>query len=134
MSKPAAATQASQPDSTGRDRRVFPRRSFVRPCKVQRTGDVRFEAGETTNISAGGALIKVAGRQPIRPGERLRVGVAWETKGVLESGSLLPARVVRVVPIDFHHQAVAIQYDRPLAEQAPLSMQVVERERAAVAA
>ncbi len=134
MSQPASATVPATQASTGRDRRIFPRRSFVRPCKVQRTGDVRFEAGETTNISASGALIRVAGRQPIRPGERLRVGVAWESNGVLESGSLLPARVVRVVPIDFHHQAVAIQYDRPLAEQAPLAMQTVERERTAVAA
>jgi len=134
MSHQANAAAPDPTDSTGRDRRVFPRRSFVRPCKVQRTGDVRFEAGETTNISAGGALIKVAGRQPIHPGERLRVGVAWETKGVLESGSLLPARVVRVVPIDFHHQAVAVQYDRPLTEQAPLSMRKVERDREALAA
>lgn len=131
-----ADTSATAPTlaSSGRDRRLHPRREFVRLCKVQRTGDVRFEPGETTNISAGGALIRVAGLQPMRPGQRIRVGVAWESKGVLESGSLLPARVVRVVPIDHHHQAVAIQYDRPMSEQAPLTLKKADAAPASLAA
>lgn len=110
-----------QLEPTGRDRRRHARLGFVRACKVQRTGEVRYEVGQTTNISASGALVRVAGAQPVRIGERLRVGVAWEAAGVLESGSMIPARVVRVIPIDFNHQAVAVEYDRPLADAAPLA-------------
>lgn len=115
MNETAPTLTLINADSTGQDRRVHPRREFVRPCKVQRTGEVRFEAGETTNVSAGGALLKVDRRQTVRPGERIRVGVAWDSAGVLLSGSLLPARVVRVSMIDHHHQAVAVQFDEPLA-------------------
>lgn len=124
---PTAHTDTQAPGSphlasTGRDRRRHARLGFVRACKVQRAGEVRYEVGQTTNISASGALVRVAGAQPVRIGERLRVGVAWEAAGVLESGSMIPARVVRVIPIDFNHQAVAVEYDRPLAGEAPISV------------
>lgn len=101
-------------ETASQDRRRTPRHTFVRPCKMQRLGEVRYEPGETTNISSGGALLRVPTRHPIRAGERIRVGVAWESAGVIQSGSLLPARVVRVIPIDFHHVAVAVEYDRPV--------------------
>ncbi|RMH24901.1 MAG: PilZ domain-containing protein [Planctomycetota bacterium] len=119
MARATPTADATETLPTGADRRRHPRRPFVRPCKVQRAGEVRAGAGETTNISAGGALIRVAGADRLRAGERVRVAVAWDAQGVVTTGSLLPARVVRVVPIDFHHQAVAVQYDRPLAESAP---------------
>lgn len=92
------------------DRRRHARNNYVRPCKVQRSGHVRYEAGQTTNISTSGALLRISCEPAIRAGETIRVGVAWESAGVLAAGSLLPARVVRVIPIDFHHQAVAIEY------------------------
>lgn len=121
-SDPPAAAGLTPPEPTGDDRRQHPRRPFVRPCKIQRTGEVRFSVGETTNISAGGALIRVAGADRVRVGDRLRVAVAWASAGVVQSGSLLPAKVVRVVPIDFHHQAVAVQYDRPVSASAPTGL------------
>jgi|GEM_PF-1604351 len=121
MTTPPTDTNASTTDSTGRDRRRFARHGFVRPCKVQRIGGVQFEPGETTNISAGGALIRIAGRRAMGAGEQIRVGVAWESAGVLTSGSLLPARVVRVVAIDHHHQAVAVQYERPISDATPIA-------------
>lgn len=114
MSQPSMSPATRSDDSwSNAERRRHPRRDFIRPCKVQRAGEIKFEAGQTSNISTSGALLRVALKHSIRPGEMLRVGVAWESAGVLESGSLLPARVVRVVPIDFHHQAVAVEYDRP---------------------
>jgi PilZ domain len=100
------------------DRRRHTRNDFVRPCKVQRSGHVRYEAGQTSNISTSGALLRIAREPAIRTGETIRVGVAWESGGVLASGSLLPARVVRVIPIDFHHQAVAVEYCQPAASAA----------------
>lgn len=105
-------------DWSDNDRRRHARRDYVRPCKVQRSGHVRYEAGQTTNISTSGALLCIDREPAIRAGETIRVGVAWESAGVLESGSLLPARVVRVIPIDFHHQAVAVEYCRQ-ASSAP---------------
>jgi len=94
------------------DRRQHPRRDAVHSCKILQTESPRPSPAQTTNLSAGGALVRVDRARPIRAGERIRVAVETETGPIVSERGMIPARVVRVTPIDAHHQAVAVQYDR----------------------
>lgn len=95
------------------DRRRHPRRDAVHSCKLLQAESPRPSPAQTSNISAGGALVRLERSRPVRPGERVRVAVETETGPIVSERGMAPARVVRVVPIDAHHQAVALEYERP---------------------
>jgi len=98
------------------DRRRHERTILVRACKVKTTDAARFLPASTTDVSAGGALIQVGRDRPFKEGERIQVGVDWGRTPILSAEALVPARVVRVVPMDRHQQAIGIAFDRPLDE------------------
>lgn len=117
---PPTPDPAPPPSPAGADRRRHPRLTTTRAAKVFLPAAMRYAASETSDISAGGALLKVDRARRLAAGDRLDVAVInpAQPAAVLESKSMLPARVVRVTPIDHFHQAVAVEFDAPAADLA----------------
>lgn len=102
----------------GPERRRHARYTVVRPCKVRDCRTLVYSPGETSDVSAGGALLRIDRVRPIMPGDELEVAVAWTPGAILGSETMVKARVRRVVPIDHYHQAVALEFEvKPAATQ-----------------
>lgn len=96
--------------SIQQEKRRFDRKPIVRRCKVCLPGRPGSAAGETSNASESGCLIRIGRDRELAEGDELRVAVAWDGEGVIRDKDLVTAHVRRVVPIDHHHQAVGIEY------------------------
>lgn len=92
------------------DRRQHPRQAVIRQCKVRDARTAAFAPGQTADVSAGGALIRVDRARPFGPGDELDLVVSWDDKPVISAKDMVRARVRRVTPIDHHHQAVALEF------------------------
>ena len=106
-------------ESPPRERRRHERTILIRPCKLRPAGQTRYLPASTTDVSAGGALIRVSRDRPFKQGEQIQVGVDWGDTPILTAEALVPARVVRIVPMDRHEQAIGVAFDRPVAEALP---------------
>lgn len=116
------------------NRRESRRRVRITPAKVYDERAERYYPAETTNLSAGGALIKVNRSMPICRGDRLSIGILRDfdlpeeqsgsapvrQTSVLRREDFEPATVVRVTPIDPCSQAIAIQFVRFRREEVAL--------------
>lgn len=94
------------------ERRRHERNIVVRPCKVRDRRNLLFSAGQTHDVSESGALVKVDSARAFTPGDELEVAIAWNHDPVLAAEGLVRARVRRVTPIDYHHQALALEFVR----------------------
>jgi c-di-GMP-binding flagellar brake protein YcgR len=94
------------------ERRRHERNIVVRPCKVRDRRSLLFSPGQTHDISDGGMLVKVDSARAFSPGDEIELAVAWNHDPVLASEGMVKARVRRVFPIDYHHQAIALEFDR----------------------
>lgn len=94
------------------ERRRHERNIVVRPCKLRDRRNLLFSPGQTHDISEGGVLLKVDTARTFSPGDEVELAVAWNHDPVLSSEGMFKARVRRVFPIDYHHQAVALEFDR----------------------
>lgn len=100
------------------ERRRHDRRTVVKRCKIRDRRTASFAAGETADLSAGGALIRVERARPFGPGDEVDLVVDWDGRTVLSSDDMLRARVRRVTPIDHQHQAVALEFKQVAAAAA----------------
>ena len=98
------------------ERRRHQRHTTIRACKVRDRRTLLFAPGKTTDLSVSGALIRVDRVRPFAQGDELDLVVAWDNDAIVPGDSMIRATVRRVMPIDYHHQAVAIQFEAP-AEQ-----------------
>ena len=101
------------------ERRRHERQVFVRGCKLRDRRRAAFTPGETCDVSAGGALVRVGRNHQFAPGDEVELAVAWDERPLLTSDAAVRGRVRRVTPIDFHHQAVAIEFRHAL--ESPLA-------------
>lgn len=102
----------------GPERRRHARYTVVRPCKVRDCRTLVYSPGQTCDVSAGGALLRIERVRPVMPGDELEVAVAWTPGAVLGSETMVKARVKRVMPIDHYHQAVALEFQsKPAVSQ-----------------
>lgn len=92
------------------ERRRHHRNSLVRPCKVRDLRGLHFCPGQTTDVSFSGALLKVGRDRLFGPGDQLDVAVGWTDSAVLPSERMVRAVVRRVLPIDYHTQAIAVEF------------------------
>lgn len=92
------------------DRRQHARTPIDRPCKVYHRASRQYLPARTCDLSSGGALIRIDSARPINPGDELDVFIAWGKKPVVNSGELVPAKVIRVAASLERHQAVAVQF------------------------
>lgn len=104
---------ASQPCPMA-DRRRAVRLMLIRPAKLFDPRADKYFPGRTTNLSDTGVLLTVNRSMPIHTGDELSVGLSRdEFPSVLTSRDFRPSRVVRVIPIDQHAQAVALEFISP---------------------
>ncbi|HVZ94301.1 MAG TPA: PilZ domain-containing protein [Phycisphaerales bacterium] len=101
-----------------RERRKHTRTPLVRDCRVRDHRMIGYAAGKTSDISPGGALIQVDRTRAFGAGDELEVAVAWDHVAVLSSERTVRAVVRRVMPIDYHSQALAIEFK----DSAPMKM------------
>jgi len=94
------------------ERRIADRTDITRPCKLQRRGASPFDSASTINLSTSGALLEIRTARPPAVGEQLAVAVAWTSSPVINSDSLVPARVIRSTPIDANRARVAVEFLR----------------------
>lgn len=108
MSTNTAAGAAAQ-----MERRLAPRVSVSKPCKVFRRNTQRYIGARTNDVSAGGALLEVHSPRAICAGERLDIGVAWSRSPILLEDALVEARVVRAGGFAGQRQSVAVVFGVP---------------------
>lgn len=101
------------------DRRRSPRRVAVRPVKVFLSEKARYTPAVSSNVSDGGALLRLDRERAIRIGDRVSIAIDWGRSGLIPHQSMKEARVLRVIPIDCHHQAVAVRYDEAAEPAMP---------------
>lgn len=104
------------------ERRRHNRDIMVRPCKLRDRRSLLFAAGETHDVSPGGAMVRIDSARSFSPGDEVDVAIAWNHDPVLASEGLVRARVRRVLPIDFHHQALALEFDRMEQASSPMTL------------
>jgi c-di-GMP-binding flagellar brake protein YcgR len=97
-----------------KDRRRHPRLDLAAPCKVYHPASRRFAAARTKNVSAGGALLRVETGRPLMPGEPIDVALSLEPKPLLQSVSMIAARVIRSLPIGDNAQELAVRFEREI--------------------
>jgi len=92
------------------EKRHFDRKPVIRRCKVCLPGRPTSSAGETSNVSESGCLVRLGRNGQLKVGDEVSIAIAWEGEGVIREENLVTATVRRVVPIDHHHQAVGLEY------------------------
>ncbi len=110
------------PETTLRfDRRKHDRANLVRDCKLRCVERPGFALAQTTNLSLGGALVRVPASMSFAMGQRVQFALPVQGRSLVRSSELINAKVRRVVPIDHQHQAVGIQFERELVHEAALA-------------
>ena len=113
----------SQESSMRLERRRATRVPKVLDAKVYCPLHGRFMPAQTSNVSESGLLLWVDRSRTIDIGEEIDVAVAENPESsVVSRTGMRRARVVRVTPIDFHTQSIAVAFGVPhtIADQARL--------------
>ena len=93
------------------ERRRYARLSLERPVKVRCLTTGRYFAGNTQNLSSGGALIHVEHPSVMISGQRIRVGIAQNPRQVLLTDQdFSDATVIRALGMG-DSQQLAVQFD-----------------------
>jgi len=100
-----------RPAAGAANRRQHVRHMLARPCTLHGARAADPVPATTANISAGGALLCVPRATDFAAGESVSVVIALLDEADLASAPFRRARVVRVTPMDCHHQAVAVQFE-----------------------
>ena len=96
---------------TNAEKRRDARIAMTHPIKVQCTQTGRYYTGITSNYSAGGALLEVAHPSLMVPGQRVKIGIAWNKRqAVLPAETMAEATVVRSLGLGAT-QRVALRFD-----------------------
>ena len=97
---------------TSQERRKDTRIALQRPVKVQCEMTGRYLAATCRNISATGMLLEIHHASLLVQGQRLRVGIAWNTHDALiRNANMTEAVVVRSLGLGGRQQA-AICFDQ----------------------
>lgn len=108
-------------ETSGNDRRRHSRRMVIRPCKLHMVGRSKLSPGETSNLSASGALLLLSRDEPLEPGSEVRLAISWDAGGVVREQQMLGATVRRVMPIDSFRQAVGVEFDHLMEHAGDLA-------------
>lgn len=115
MTPPAAPSPLPFSTAQPSDRRRYRRVAVAKPAKIFLRDALRYAPAETTDVSAGGALIRVDRARAMRPGDAVDIAVGGPgAPAVIASDAMIEARIVRVLPIDHFHQAVAVEFKQPV--------------------
>ena len=101
------------------DRRRHERINAVHPCKLRNRRALLFSTAHTTDVSKSGALLRLDRNRIYTPGDTIDLYIAPKTESFLASDAARHATVRRVLPIDHHFQAVAVEFDSPAESALP---------------
>jgi len=106
--------------TSSQERREDARTDVDKPVKVRCLRSGRYYPGRVCNLSAGGALVELAQPHRFAPGERLKLGIAWNRRQtVLDSHTLIDSVVTRSLGLgDRHRVAVRFEHRQELAATA----------------
>lgn len=82
---------------SGTDRRLATRYAAGLACKVRRRGGIRYDSGETVDVSANGVSFVTDAANSFVPGESLEIGVMWSpSDAVIGRDQMVRGVVTRV--------------------------------------
>lgn len=99
------------------NRRRHIRHKVDAPCKIIEAKSGRTIAGTTRDVSLSGLLVALRTPVELKPGDRIRIGVAWRGQAVIDESTLSDARITRAFPIYDGQQTVAIERIAATASQ-----------------
>jgi len=97
------------------ERRRHERVWVVRGCRIRAVHRLRAEQAETANLSDHGALIRVGSHGTFGIGDEVEIHVAWDGQTVVRTEEAVRGIVKRVVPMDYHHQAIGVEFTTALS-------------------
>lgn len=100
------------------EQRRFRRVTIARKCKVFHAPSGRYWPGETSDVSAGGCLLRVDALRGLKPGQEVEVYVAWTGRCLLSASDAVPGTIRRVMRND-GGQWVGVEFKEPLAQANP---------------
>ncbi len=102
------------------ERRQYTRLRMDKPVKLYVEDTGKYLAGETLDVSAGGALLKLSHGGRLSTGGRVRVGIAMNGRqAIIASDSMMDAVITRnLTHRDTQHVAVAFSRQLCLANTA----------------
>ena len=103
------------------NRRLHDRHDTDLGCKIKRSSVARYIAARTENVSAGGAMLTIDTARPLAEGERIEIGVNWSSGGLLRTGELVSAVVLRATPLLESKQRIAVRFDEAQAKADALA-------------
>ncbi len=103
------------------NRRTHERFHAVHPCKLRNRRALLFTTAHTTDVSRSGALLRIDRNRTFEPGDTIDLYIAPKTESFLASDTARHATIRRVVPIDHHYQAVAVEFNATAEQAIPLA-------------
>ena len=106
--------------TTHAERRQDARSEVEKPVKIRCLRSGRYLSGRTRNLSAGGALIEISDPHRFAPGQRIKLGIAWNRRQtVLDSHALIDSVIIRNLALGGLHQiALRFEHRQELAASA----------------
>jgi len=93
------------------EKRRAERRNLVRNVKAFHPVGCRYFAGQTLNLSEGGALLALRHGQYMEPGARVMVAVDWTGRQpIYRHDQMTEARVVRNEGVSGYASVVAVEF------------------------
>jgi len=93
------------------ERRADPRISIEQAGKVYDPRSRKFYPCEASNVSRGGALLKLDHRLPVGPGDRVMLGVgSGPSDALLHATEMLEAEVVRSLTTTDDRQGLGVRF------------------------
>jgi len=116
----SADPQESRPSIPPFDRRLYPRTRSVRASKIFHRAGLAYAPAETTDLSEGGALLKVHSSRRFDPGDVVDIVVEPKVDpGLIRTRSLIEAVVMRASPLGDDRQYVAVRFARVRQDFTP---------------
>lgn len=103
------------------EKRKHDRYLMVRNIKLYDPQSLRYRAGQTLNVSVGGALLAVRHGDQLKEGQAVEVHIEWEgAEGLVARGDMRSAEVIRNEGPGGSACVVAVKFDepRPVAQAA----------------
>jgi len=95
------------------NRRRYERTDAEIACKCRRSAHTLFALAQTIDLSPGGAALEITSPRPTQIGDRLALAFNSPICPILNASKMIGATVVRVDPVDYNHQHVAVEFDAP---------------------
>ncbi|MHC5115272.1 MAG: PilZ domain-containing protein [Planctomycetota bacterium] len=93
------------------ERRAVPRIQLSRPCKIHDPASGKYHSGRTHDLTERSVMLTIDRPLPLRPGQRISVGIAMlERQGLILGKEMMEATVVRSLQTEDYRTLLAVQF------------------------